>query len=132
MANNTEPFYLDSLSKKVLTLYQSHPSFRFTVHDLVVKTEISEMDLAPAVLNLWRSGYLKIDPNYLCLHEDEMSRLGDTIAIDTPLCITRDGEVLLEETHRNERRFQYNEIRAWITLVIALLALIVSIIALFV
>lgn len=132
MANNIKPFYLDSLSKKILTLYQSHPSFRFTIHDLVVKTEMNEMDLTPAVLNLFGSGYLKIDPNYRCLHKDELSNLGDTIAIDTPLCITRDGEVLLEETHRNERRFQYNEIRAWITLAIALLALIVSVIALFV
>lgn len=55
-----------------------------------------------------------------------MKMLGETIAVDTPLRITRNGEIALE----GDRRFLFGEFRAWSTLAIAALALILSVISL--
>lgn len=125
--------YLDDLSKEILRLYREKPNFNnYCLSDLKLLTNRGDHDLGPAIRFLRRENYLMIDPTYASLHPDEIKLLGDSVSVCTPLRITKDGLIALEKAERSDTRFKFNEIRAWITLAIAVIALIVSIVALFV
>lgn len=123
--------YLDDLSKEILRLYREKPHFNnYCLSDLKLLTNKGDYDLAPAIGLLRRKNYLVIDPTYAALHPNEIEMLGDSVAMRTPLRITREGLIALEKDERFDKRFRFNEIRAWITLGIAILGLIVAVISL--
>lgn len=125
--------HLDDLSKEILRLFRKNPHFNnYCLSDLKLLTDRNDYDLGPAIGFLRRKNYLMIDPTYANLHPDEIKLLGDSVSVRTPLRITKDGLIALEKSERSDTRFKFNEIRAWITLAIAVIALIVSIVALFV
>lgn len=117
---------LDKPAREILNLYLKNPMVHFSIRDLTIRTGKGGPDFERVVAWLWKRGFLETDPNYAALHPDEIKMLGGTIAVDTPLRITRNGEIALE----GDRRFLFGEFRAWSTLAIAVLALILSVISL--
>lgn len=78
---------------------------------------ISINDLSGPVNWLLKCGYLA---KYNSLDENML------LTPDTFLLITYEGKSALEKEAKNRKTFKYNELRAWITLVIAIAAFIKS------
>ena len=75
------------------------------------------------VAHLRNLGYLRIHPNQPHAHELNQQPGLDPLI---PLQITYAGRALLASEKKSQRRYIFNELRAWITAVIAVLAFIKS------
>lgn len=112
---------MDDYSLSVLKLYKSRSSL--TLSQLSAILNRSWLDAADPVLYLRREGYLRVEPNHAALHNINDD---DPIDYETPLVISFEGKGALEAELRTRKRLSFNEIRAWITLAIAVLALFKS------
>lgn len=108
---------MDDYSLSVLKLYQSRSSL--TLNQLSAVLNKSWLDISAPVLYLRREGYLSVEPNHATLHNIDA---GDPISPDTPLVISFEGKGALEAELKARKHLSFNEIRAWITLAIAILA----------
>ena len=108
---------LDDYSLSVLKLYKSRSSL--TLSQLSAILNRSWLDVADPALYLKREGYLRVEPNHAALHDISDT---DPIDPDTPLVISFEGKGALEAELKARKRLSFNEIRAWITLAIAVLA----------
>lgn len=116
---------MDDFSFDLLKLYSSRNSL--TLSQLQAVLDKSDMELSAPISYLRSNGYLKILPSFIKRADVEEQGY---IAPDTPLMISFEGKIALEAELKERKRFKYNEFRAWVTLGIAIAALIVSIIAL--
>lgn len=126
--------YLDKLSVELLRIYCKRP---YNLSQLEAKTELNERALCSTIALLRKRNYLIIEPNYALLHPSEIKSLGDSIAWDTPLRITKEGMAALEKAEfgekkarLDEKRYKVNQIRDWATFVVSLATLIATIISL--
>lgn len=109
---------MDSELYSMLNLYKSK-NCALSVQDIVLLMDSSDTEIWPPIKNLFDSGYLHAVGGYIA--ED------GSIAVDTKLRITYAGELALRENARSKKNHFWIELRAWATLAIALIALIVSI-----
>lgn len=75
--------------------------------------------------DLLNRGAIEILPRYVSEH-------GKQLTFNTPFQITYTGKTIIEEELTAQKRYNYVEIRAWITLTIAVIALFCSIFDLFI
>lgn len=116
---------MDDYSFSVLKLYRSRSSL--TLSQLSAILNRSWFDVADPVLFLKREGYLKVEPNHAALHNIKPD---DPIDPDTPIVISFEGKAALEAESKARKHTSFNELRAWITLSIALVGIVVAIISL--
>lgn len=112
---------MDDISFAILKLFSSHASL--TLSQLSAILNEDSLRLAAPVDHLRKQHFLKIETNHAFLQKmDEDSFLSH----DTLLQISFEGKAALEMESKSRKRFRFNELRAWITLVIAVLAFIKS------
>lgn len=122
---------MDALSVELLRLYGKRPDFNnYDLSQLEAMTDHDERALCSTIALLRKQNYLAIDPNYCLLHPDELKMLGDTIAADTPLRITKEGIAALEKVELTTNRYKIDQVRDWATFAVAIATLIVTIISL--
>lgn len=110
----------------ILNQYSTHNSLSLSQLSVLCNYEF---EVIIQNLNyLRKQKYVRIVPNYALTH----NLTGDSpIDTDTPIEITVEGKIALDVYREERRNFKFVETRAWITLAIALAALVVSIVALF-
>lgn len=116
---------MDNYSFSVLKTYKSRSSL--TLSQLSAIYNQSIFDVVEPVSYLRKQKFIRIESNHAVLHDFTEE---SPIDPDTPLEITFAGKAALEAEIKSRRRLTFNELRAWITLAIAVVALIISIIAL--
>lgn len=116
---------MDNLSFEILKLFPGRKNLSLSQIQAIYNGDV--ISLSKPVNYLRNLGYLQIDPNFSPAHSS-----GDKtyISVDTPLVITYLGEIALQTEEKSRRKDFLTEFRAWVTLAIAIIALIVSIIAL--
>lgn len=102
---------------KLLKLYSTRNTI--SLKELGVIYNNDPYDWSHPIAYLKDTGYLEILPSYI-----EMN--GDAFHVDAPLRITYAGKTALDTEIKSRRHLNFNEIRAWITLAIALAAFILS------
>jgi hypothetical protein len=107
-------------ARKILIEMKSNPGL--TVNNLNVIFRTSTIKVEETVSYLLKAGYLQVEPNYFAVHHVT----DNSVAVDTPLTITVEGKVALEDDSDFVLYRRFNEIRAWITVVIAVAAFIKS------
>lgn len=123
--------YLDTLSVELLRLFCKKPDFNhYNLSQLEAMTDYGERALCSTIALLRKRNYLIIDPTYALLHPKEVKLLGDTIAADTPLCITKEGMATLEKVELTEKRYRINQVRDWATFAVSIATLIITVISL--
>lgn len=115
---------MDRLSKKILSLFRGRPSLTISQMAVILKMD-PYGDLAECVLELKKDDILEIEPNYSVLHDVKNK---PNLSVDTPFIYPRSGRAIARKENRSNRRLLFSEIRAWVTLAIALAALMVSIV----
>lgn len=116
---------MDSFSLEILKLYNSRQ--RLSLIQLGAVMNRSPIDLGQYVIRLKEKSYLCIAPDYAAFQTPDQEGL---ISPDTPIQITIDGKEFLEDQKRINKQQRTDSIRYAITTGIALLALIISVIAL--
>lgn len=102
----------------MLDLFKSREQ-ALSTRDVALLLDSHDTVVWPPIKNLMDSGYLRAVSGYIA--ED------GSIDVNTKLHITYDGTLALRENARSKKKYCWIEFRAWATLVIALIALIVSI-----
>ena len=113
---------MDDLSYKLLKLFSGRNSL--TLSQISAILNQSSFDFAEAISYLRKNGLLRIEHNYSKLHASDCN----AISPQTPLSITHEGRRALELGVTSRNHYKFNEIRAWVTLAIAVAALIISVI----
>lgn len=116
---------MDSLSFKVLEIFSSRRSL--TLSQLSAILNIDWMNLSEPVNRLRSLSYLRFEPNHAVM---EGLTKDSPLSVDSPLVISFEGRAALEQELKERKQFKYTEFRAWLTLAVAVVALIVSVIAL--
>ncbi len=115
---------MDTISKILLELFNLKGSL--TIHQLTALVDIPFDTLVHYVSYLRNKNYIKIDSN----HASDDLENNASLHITTPLVITVNGKIALEEVKRLSKERRNDFIRYIITTAIAVIALIISIIAL--
>lgn len=116
---------MDKLSVSVLDAVEQHRSLSLQQLDVLVSGGFN--DVRRAVSYLRRLGYVEIESGYLMMNNLEKDC---SLSPHAPLILTFEGKIALEEELARRRDFRWKEFRAWVTLAIAVISLILSIIAL--
>ena len=108
---------MDNTAYKLLELFNQRTSL--SLLELAAILNVECRSIAEATYCLLDSGYLRkaITPD--CDQESDFS-------FNLPLMITYKGKAALEEHRKTKRYYWFNELRAWITLAIALATFIKS------
>ena len=113
---------MNSLSLKLLCILFKRGTL--SLHDLGIILETNSIELSDAMSDLLKQGAVEIVPSYASLH-------GNTLTLKAPLQITYLGKTLLEQEYRSNKHSKLHEFRAWATLAISALTLLVAAITLF-
>lgn len=116
---------MDDLSFSILKCIKKRTTVTITELAAIYNQSVDYME--DPVLYLRKNGYLDIERNYANLHDLTSESL---IGRSTPLVISYFGKIAAEEEHKFRKSHSFNEFRAWFTLAIAFIALIISILAL--
>ncbi len=116
---------MDDFSFKILQLYATRSSL--TLIELGAILNNDPINLAEVINYLRKQGYLHIENNYATIKNLNDNSL---VGLNTPLVISFEGKAALEKEIKSRKHYCYNELRAWITLAIAILAFFLSIISL--
>lgn len=113
---------MDELTLSYLRLFNKRN--QLSIYDISVLTGIDTLTISSSIDFLLRAGYIQCANGYSL-------EPGNPPTPDTPFELTHYGfaSMLSGEDHHKYRRF--NEIRAWITLGISIISLILSLISLF-
>ena len=114
---------IDKEQYKLLELF-TFPRQFLSIRDIVLITNEPDTVVGPPILHLYQAGYLAAVSGYIPEGED-------TIAVDTKLRRTYEAEIAMRQFKQKTTVHFWSEFRAWFTLGIALIALVVSIVALF-
>lgn len=112
---------MDDISFNLLKLFQERNSL--SLIELGAILNCSAISLAEPIHYLREMNYLRVKS----FHQDTDD---DSISLRDSLAITFEGKAALEIEQKSRRHFKYTEYRAWITLAIAILAFILSVISL--
>ena len=107
---------MDKLTLHLLELFSERKTL--SLRDLAVLTDCGLDVFATPVYWLFKNKYLEISD---FRHQDD-----EMYTVSTQLRITQDGRNYLSEHHKKANIHKINEIRAWLTLAIALAAFIKS------
>lgn len=110
---------MDNTSFLLLKLYLERPSL--SASDLALLSKSDPWEYCEPICYLVDKTYLEVTPK---------SKSDQPKMLDVQYRITPDGRRALEAEQKERRRYKYNEIRAWITLAIAIAAFILSVISL--
>ena len=108
---------MDDVSFELLKLYAQRD--KLSIKDISAILNHNARSITEPVMYL-------VNMEYLRQHKAS----GDTGLFDTSYSITHVGRIALEEEQKIRRHFRYTELRAWITLGIAIIALMISVISL--
>ncbi len=108
---------MDDRTVELLKLFSERN--QLSLHDLAAIYNCGYGDFAELVNYLMERGLLEIEPNYALIE-------GNDLTVETPLRITQSGRSALNIELKERRSFKYSELRAWLTLAIALAAFIKS------
>lgn len=108
---------MDNTSFKLLKLYASRS--HLSLSDLSAIYNSYADDYVSPVKYLMDEKYLKMEPNYVMLH-------GADFTVQVPFEIAFKGRAALEAERKSRLSFKQNELRAWLTLGIALAAFLKS------
>lgn len=103
---------MDDVSFELLKLYAQKS--KLSIQDISAITNINVKVYAEPILYL-------VDMKYLRTYDD-----GNEKWLNIPYTITHAGHLALEAELKKRKAYKYNELRAWITLAIALAAFIKS------
>lgn len=117
---------MEKFTLQVLRICAEHNFASITQLTFVLKS--SDLEIAESIQALRQLGYVEIDPDHRLAHDLSVDAL---IGPNTPLRVTISGKSFLESTNDDKKYRTYNEIRAWLTLAIALVALVFSILSYF-
>lgn len=109
---------MDNLSFKLLNLYSQRETL--SLSDLAAIYNISPVAFSKPIEYLIDNGFLIIVLDHNNLHDP------NHYAIDTPIQITYKGRAALEAERKERHKMKFSEIRAWLTLIIALAAFVKS------
>jgi len=102
-------------AERYLKLFLKRDKLSMAQVALILNTDLESCSKPIAWLH--EQGFLDIDYMYSTQH-------GDSLTVETPLGISFDGSVALEEHWSQIKYRKYNEIRAWITFAIAVASFI--------
>lgn len=88
----------------------------------------SDLKIAESIHALRQLGYIEIDPDHRLIHDLSVD---SPIDANTPLKVTISGKSFLEYVNDNEKNRMLNDIRAWITLAVTVLTLLISLLDFF-
>lgn len=108
---------LNDQSLKLLKLFSERDAI--SLNDLGAIHNTPPEDWCAPIAYLRREGFLEI-------HPDHVSLFGDDFTNSAPLRITYEGRCAFEAESKSRYRFTFNELRAWLTLLIAIAAFIKS------
>lgn len=108
---------LNKQSLKLLKLFSKRDTI--SLNGLGAIYDTSPEDWCAPIAYLRRNRFIEIDPTHVSLY-------GDAFTHDAPFRITYEGRCALEGESRSRQRSTFNELRAWITLLIAIAAFIKS------
>lgn len=108
---------MDDVSFELLRLYSQRN--KLSIKEIAAICNQDVRIVAEPVLYL-------ADMKYLRKYEGN----NKTGMFDTAYMITHAGHITLEAEQKSRKQFKYNELRAWITLAISVMALIISVISL--
>lgn len=111
---------VDKFSLELLRLFYKRETL--SLNDLAAIYDVNFFSFAKPIDYLIAIGYLEIDTNYAIIH-------GSDLTPESPIILTQKGKIALESELTNRRIFIFTEFRAWFTLAIAVISLIVSIVA---
>lgn len=109
---------MDDNSFLLLKLYLERESL--SASDLALLSNGNSRDYLEPILYLVDRMYLEVMPLYNDNHPKKLN---------IKYRITPDGRRALEAEEKERRRYKHNEIRAWITLAIAIAAFILSVVS---
>lgn len=109
---------MDDTSFKLLKLYATRNTISLSGLSAIYNTH-NDYWISP-VRYLIEKEYLRINPEYVLLHNNDFT-------ITAPIEITYEGKLALEQERKERQVFKFNEFRAWFTLIIAVIALVMSI-----
>ena len=116
---------MDNFSFELLQLYSIRNTLSLFQLEAILNQDV--FSLAKPINYLRDKEYLEILPSHAI--SKKLDKDSD-ISPNTPLSITYLGKAALETEIKARKHFKYNEIRAWITLAIAIAAFILSVISL--
>lgn len=114
---------MDDVSYYLLKLYSQRTTVSLRELSAICNKEIRFISGSVRVL---------IDQKYLEIIPDPLNDIKTDLTMDAPIRITTEGHIAFENESKERRHFKFNEIRAWITLAIALVALVLSVIDIFI
>ena len=112
---------MDDYSLAILKLFSARHSLSLVQLSAVLNH--TPLECAEPVAYLRKQGFLRIESNHALSHD---LAVDDALHMDTPIEITFEGRAALEAEIKSRRHLTFNEIRAWITLGIAIAAFIKS------
>ena len=112
-------------ARRLLKVFLKHQPI--SIKDLKRFINVRNIPIEETTGYLFDKGFLHIDPNYAVMR----NLLKDpTLSVEYPLSVTVQGKAALEADVESRHYRTLNEIRAWVTLAISVIALILSIISL--
>lgn len=106
---------MDNTSFNLLKLYSKRDTL--SLCDLAAIYNSSVLEFTTPVRYLMDQGFVRIEANYAAIH-------GEDYTMHVPIQITYEGQIALEAEQRQRHTFKFAELRAWLTLAIALAAFI--------
>ncbi len=112
---------MDDYSLAILKLFSARRSLSLIQLSAVLNR--TPLECAEPVAYLREQGFLRIESNHALSHDLDADA---SLHMDTPIQITFEGKAALEAEIKARRHLTFNELRAWITLGIAIAAFIKS------
>jgi hypothetical protein len=113
---------LNDLSLELLNLYSQRTTI--SLKDLGAIYNTNAEDWCAPIAYLRDKKLIEIEPQYAILK-------GNDFTLHAPFRITYEGKCALEAELKSRRQISFNEFRAWITLIIAIAAFLLSIFSLY-
>mgnify|MGYP006980030273 CR=1 FL=1 len=116
-----ETIVMDDATLSLLTLFKERHTLNLTQLGAII--DVNPLSLSDPIHYLMSMGYIRKGMEIKPLE-------GDLISFDTPLEITYKGITAISQALKERKHFKHTEFRAWLTLVIAIAAFILSIVSL--
>lgn len=112
---------MDKFSFKILKLFMSRNSLDLSQLSAILNMDA--LDIAETINYLRDKNYLEIEHLHAGLNGIEQD---DLITFHTPLAITFQGKVAVEQEESSLKKYKHQEFRLWLTLAIAIASFIKS------
>lgn len=112
---------MDKFSLKILKLFISRGTLSLSQLSAILNVDV--LDIAETIKYLRDKDYLDIEPSHAIMENcgpDNLPR------IHTPLVITFQGKIAVEQEETASKKYKHQELRLWLTFAIALASFIKS------